>query len=182
MSKSVLLAVWLFRLRLLPLWYFPTLVAMALCPRATNWAITRWIWLVRKLRVVPYLNWYDLRSALTVLLSWGQIRRVDYLPLHSIQLGHPVDRPPDLGSLRIRKLRVEARRAEFIGGLITIDILDLLMPSANPVSVVWINSGARVLGGNGRVAALQSVFTEEDGVWLEVEVLPISGIARRLWE
>ena len=97
-------------------------------------------------------------------------RRRVRLPLFSLQALHPIHRRAARAKAARRIRTCAAFRRELLGhGLITAEFLARCLPSRTPVTIVVL--GIRqpfVLDGNGRLHALRSVFTPQDGMSIEV--------------
>ena len=93
------------------------------------------------------------------------------VPLFSIQQIHLLDRENARQATRQRLKTLRARKRKLLAaGKITCDELARFMPSVSWIKVVQDRPGRYLaFEGNGRIAALQEVFTPSDG--LEVEVV-----------
>ena len=93
-----------------------------------------------------------------------------FVPLFSIRQIHVLDRENALQTNRQRLKTLRARKKELLAaGEITCDALARLMPSVSWIKVVQDRTGAYfAFEGNGRIAALQTVFRPSDGLEIEV--------------
>ncbi|MCB0217494.1 MAG: hypothetical protein KDH92_12710 [Chloroflexi bacterium] len=118
----------------------------------------------------------DLRDALMskVVLDIHR-KRIDKVivrvPLFALRQIHRLDRENSQLATQQRVEALEAHRHTLLalGGL-SLDTLARYLPSVSQIKVVeaapdtWL-----AFEGNGRIAALQTVFTPQDGLWVEVE-------------
>jgi len=98
-------------------------------------------------------------------------KTVESVPLHSLKQIHLLDRPNAIEATRQRVKALETHKAELLEtGTLTCETLARVLPS-----VSWIKTVRRApdeylaLEGNGRIAAMQSVFGPGDGMTVEVE-------------
>ncbi len=93
------------------------------------------------------------------------------VPLFSIRQIHKLDRENALQETRRRLKTLRACKQELLAaGKITCDALARFMPSVSWIKVVQDRPGSYLaFEGNGRIAAMQKVFTRSDGMEVEVE-------------
>jgi hypothetical protein len=93
------------------------------------------------------------------------------VPLFSIRQIHVLDRKNALEATQQRLKTLRDRKEELLAaGKITCDELARFMPSVSWIKVVQDRTGGYlVFEGNGRIAALQEVFTPSNGLEVEVE-------------
>ena len=94
-----------------------------------------------------------------------------FVPLFSIRQIHLLDRENALQATRQRLKTLQACKDELLtSGKITCDALARFMPSVSWIKVVQDRPGEYLaFEGNGRIAAMQEVFTASDGIEVEVE-------------
>jgi hypothetical protein len=94
-----------------------------------------------------------------------------FVPLFSIRQIHALDRENALQTNQQRLKTLRASKKELLAaGKITCDTLARLMPSVSWIKVVLDQSGGYLaFEGNGRIAAMQAVFTQSDSIEVEVE-------------
>ena len=92
------------------------------------------------------------------------------VPLFSIQQIHILDRENARQATKLRLKTLRACKDELLkSGKITCDELARFMPSVSWIKVVQDQTGAYLaFEGNGRIAALQAVFSPSDGLEIEV--------------
>jgi hypothetical protein len=97
-------------------------------------------------------------------------KEMTIVPLFSIQQIHVLDRENALQATRQRLKTLRACKEELLkAGKITCDELARFMPSVSWIKVVQDRSGGSLaFEGNGRIAAMQKVFTPSDGIEVEV--------------
>jgi hypothetical protein len=93
------------------------------------------------------------------------------VPLFSIRQIHMLDRENALQATHQRLKTLQACKEELLqAGKITCDVLARFMPSVSWIKVVQDRPGGYLaFEGNGRIAAMQEVFTPSDGIDVEVE-------------
>jgi len=93
------------------------------------------------------------------------------VPLFSIRQIHELDRENALQTTRQRLKTLRSCKKELLAaGKITCDTLARLMPSVSWIKVVQDRPGGYLaFEGNGRIAAMQKVFTQSDGIEVEIE-------------
>jgi hypothetical protein len=93
------------------------------------------------------------------------------VPLFSIRQIHELDRKNALQATRQGLKTLQARKEELLAaGKITCDELARFMPSVSWIKVVQDRPGGYLaFEGNGRIAAMQKVFSHSDGIEVEVE-------------
>jgi hypothetical protein len=93
------------------------------------------------------------------------------VPLFSIRQIHELDRENALQATRQRLKTLRSCKKELLAaGKITCDALARLMPSVSWIKVVQDRPGGYLaFEGNGRIAAMQKVFSHSDGIEVEVE-------------
>jgi hypothetical protein len=91
--------------------------------------------------------------------------------LFSIRQIHELDRENAVQTTRQRLKTLQTCKKELLAtGKITCDALARLMPSVSWIKVVQDRPGGYLaFEGNGRIAAMQEVFTPLDGLTIEVE-------------
>lgn len=85
---------------------------------------------------------------------------------------HVIDRAEAIEALQERIAALEPHRAAFLAsGQLTCEDLARVLPSVSWIKVVEDTPGTYLaFEGNGRIAALQAVFTPEDELAVEVEL------------
>ena len=107
------------------------------------------------------------------------------VPLSSLYQIHTLDRDNAIAATRQRIQVLQAHREELVqAGTLTLDILGRVLPSVSWIKVVEAAPGTYLaFEGNGRIEALQAVFTPADGISVEVEAYRVRNprkIVRRL--
>ncbi len=97
-------------------------------------------------------------------------RRV-FVPLFSIQKVHRLDRENSMLATRQRVSTLEAHKKELLEAReMTCELLARYLPSISWMKVVEHRPGGYIaFEGNGRLAAMQKVFSPQDGMQVEVE-------------
>ena len=98
-------------------------------------------------------------------------KTIESVPLHSLKQIHLLDRPNAIEATRQRVEALEEHRAELLeAGTLTCETLARVLPSVSWIKTVQ-RSGDEYLAfeGNGRIAAMQTVFGPNDGMTVEVE-------------
>jgi hypothetical protein len=133
---------------------------------------------------VAALDWKDAELARIVLRIHRHRRGVDwrFVPLGVIAPIHPIDRPTALAAAEERAARIrpiaDALRAE---GRIGRDRLQEVLPSVSAIKLVEVAPGRYVsFEGNGRLAALRSVFAHTADLQVECEHHDIAHAGRLL--
>lgn len=93
------------------------------------------------------------------------------VPLFNLHPVHGLDRENALASLNKRIAALNERKAEILAKQrLDHDTLNEYLPSVSAIKVVCESDTSYIAyEGNGRLGALQDVFTPEDGIELEVE-------------
>ena len=93
------------------------------------------------------------------------------VPLFSLRQIHTLDRDNAIAATRRRIEVLQAHRPELLrDGTLTFETLGGLLPSVSWIKVVEADPGVYLaFEGNGRIEALQAVFSPDDGVSVEVE-------------
>ena len=93
------------------------------------------------------------------------------VPLYSVLPIHPINRESALATTRKRIDALEIRKAELTEKRdLTADLLVQYIPSVSAIKVVMDEDDSYIaFEGNGRLAALQTVFEKNDDIHIEVE-------------
>ena len=93
------------------------------------------------------------------------------VPLHDVVQLHKLDRENSMAATQKRIDTLNEHKAEILTDpVLTVERLNAYLPSVSGVKVVQESARSYIAyEGNGRLAALQAVFGESDGVELEVE-------------
>lgn len=93
------------------------------------------------------------------------------MPLHDVVQLHKLDRENSMAATQKRVDTLNEHKAEILmGPMLTVERLNEYLPSVSGVKVVQESAACYIAyEGNGRLAALQAVFDESDGIELEVE-------------
>ena len=130
-------------------------------------------YLARKKSEVQELDLKDVVLAKTILDIHRKRthKEMTTVPLFSIRQIHVLDRESARVATRQRLKTLRARKEELLEtGKITCDALARFMPSVSWIKVVQDRTGGYLaFEGNGRIVALQEVFTPSDGIKVEVE-------------
>lgn len=143
-----------------------------------------WRYLWGKRDEVAALDWKDAELARIVLRIHRHRRSVDwrFVPIGDIAPVHPINRPTALAAAEERAARIrpiaDALRSEARIGR---DRLQDVLPSVSAIKLVEIVPGRFVsFEGNGRLAALRSVFPDATALQIECEVYDIAHAGRLL--
>ncbi|HRG15877.1 MAG TPA: hypothetical protein PLB00_07765 [Pseudomonadota bacterium] len=143
-----------------------------------------WRYLWGKRDEVAALDGKDAELARIVLRIHRHRRGIDwrFVPMAAIAPIHPINRPTALASAEERAARIrpiaDALRAEARIGR---DRLQAVLPSVSAIKLVEIAPGRFVsFEGNGRLAALRSVFTDAAALEIECELYDIAHATRLL--
>ncbi|MCP4899516.1 MAG: hypothetical protein GY906_21325 [bacterium] len=98
-------------------------------------------------------------------------KEVVSVPLFALQQIHPLDRENAVEATQRRVEILRAHRNQILTqGSLTCEVLAQVLPSVSWIKVVKDESGNYLaFEGNGRIAAMQAVFTPEDHLLVEVE-------------
>ena len=143
-----------------------------------------WRYLWGKRDEVAALDWKDAELARIVLRIHRHRRGVDwrFVPIRDIAPIHPINRPTALAAAeeraaRIRPLADALRDERCIGR----DRLLAVLPSVSAIKLVETSPGRYVsFEGNGRLAALRSVFADDADLCVECECYDIAHAGRLL--
>jgi hypothetical protein len=143
-----------------------------------------WRYLWGKRDELAALDWKDAELARIVLDIHRQRRNVHwrFVPLAAIAPIHPINRSSALASAqeraeRIRPIADQVRSA----GRIDRDCLDGVMPSVSAIKLIETDPGQFVsYEGNGRLAAIRSVFADCPDLLVECELYEIAHATRLL--
>lgn len=93
------------------------------------------------------------------------------VPLFSLRQIHPLDRDNTIEATRRRIETLERHREHLrAAGTLTLDLLSRHLPSVSGIKVVKeADDSYLAFEGNGRIAALQTVFGPDDRLRVEVE-------------
>ena len=93
------------------------------------------------------------------------------VPLHHVVQLHKLDRENSMAATQKRVDSLNALKEEILRDpILTVERLNEYLPSVSGIKVVQESASCYIAyEGNGRLAALQEVFEESDGVELEVE-------------
>ncbi|MCB1032858.1 MAG: hypothetical protein KDD47_03380 [Acidobacteria bacterium] len=93
------------------------------------------------------------------------------VPLYSLHQVHVLDRENALEATRQRVEALRKVREELLEkGAMTFEVLAEVLPSVSWIKVVAREPGSYIaFEGNGRLVAMKEVFSEEDGMEVEVE-------------
>ena len=92
------------------------------------------------------------------------------MPLFSLHQIHILDRESAIFATRKRIEALEANKKYLLDGVLTYNRLERYLPSVSSIKVVEEKSEVYLaFEGNGRIAAMQTVFSHEDGLQVEVE-------------
>jgi hypothetical protein len=94
------------------------------------------------------------------------------LPLFALRQIHTLDRENAIETTKRRVGVLEAHKDELVGaGTLSCDILARYLPSVSWIKVVReAEDSYLAFEGNGRLAAMQTVFRPEDGLLVEAEL------------
>ena len=98
-------------------------------------------------------------------------KEIVQVPLYALQQVHELDRDNTQESISERAKTLEAHKERILdaGGL-TQQLLNEFLPSVSAIKVVQENENSYIAyEGNGRLAAMQRVFSRSDGLFVEVE-------------
>lgn len=133
---------------------------------------------------VAALDWKDAELARIVLRIHRHRRAVDwrFVSMAAIAPIHPINRPTALASAEERAARIrpiaDALRVEARIGR---DRLQEVLPSVSAIKLVEVAPGRYVsFEGNGRLAALRSVFANTNAMDIECELYDIAHAGRLL--
>jgi len=98
-------------------------------------------------------------------------KRFILVPLFSVKLIHALDRENTLADTKKREEALLRQKDLLVArGKIDRAVLSEILPSVSWIKVVRENENSFIAyEGNGRLGAMQNVFTAEDGLVLEVE-------------
>ena len=156
---------------------------MSLTGNIARW----WSYLFGKRSELKELDLKDAVLAKTVLdihrKSTG--KKLTAVALHSVRPIHRLDRENSLKTTRERTRTLSDHREELLAArTITCELLGRYMPSVSRMKVVQDQPGKYLaFEGNGRLAAMQAVFSATDNMSVEVEEYLFRGtkkIVRRL--
>lgn len=133
-----------------------------------------WKWLVQKAPEVKQLDHRDAQLVVVVVRIQQQAtgKQVVPIPLFQIKLIHPIHRGAAVEKTNQRMQAIIDHKDELLQTkLITQDFLKDKLPSVTWIKAVRDDDGKYIVfEGNGRVAALQEVFTPADQMMLEIEI------------
>jgi hypothetical protein len=97
-------------------------------------------------------------------------KQVISVPLFALRQIHLLDRENAIQATRRRVEALQSHRQELLGqGTLSCDLLANYLPSVSWIKVVKESPDSYLaFEGNGRIAAMQAVFTPEDGLLVEV--------------
>ena len=143
-----------------------------------------WRYLWGKRDELAALDWKDAELARIVLAIHRQRRRVQwrFVPLAAIAPIHPINRSTALASANERAERIRPiADAIRVAGRLDRNRLDGVMPSVSAIKLVETAPGKFVsYEGNGRLAAIRSVFEDRPDLLVECEHYEIAHAARLL--
>ena len=115
----------------------------------------------------------DVVMAKAILDIHRKRRRKEILavPLFALHQIHELDRENAIEATRRRAEILETHREELVqSGILTCELLARYLPSVSWIKVVEEGPDSYLaFEGNGRIAAMQAVFTPADGIRVEVE-------------
>ncbi len=96
----------------------------------------------------------------------------EVVPLYSISPIHPINRDSAIKATEERAATLKEHKDILLKQEnLTQDVLHVYIPSVSAIKVVEVEQNQYVAyEGNGRLAALQAVFTEDENISLEVEL------------
>ncbi len=99
-------------------------------------------------------------------------KEVISVPLFALHQIHRLDRENAIEATRRRSEILESHREQLLeNGTLSCDVLARYLPSVSWIKVVEEKPGCYLaFEGNGRIAAMQSVFAPEDNLLIEVEL------------
>lgn len=143
-----------------------------------------WRYLWGKRDELAALDWKDAELARIVLAIHRQRRSVQwrFVPLAAIAPIHPINRSTALASASERAERIRPiADAIRVAGRLDRNRLDGVMPSVSAIKLVETAPGEFVsYEGNGRLAAIRSVFEDRPDLLVECEHYEIAHAARLL--
>jgi hypothetical protein len=98
-------------------------------------------------------------------------KEVVAVPLFSLRQIHTLDRENAIAATRRRIEALQVHKEELLAaGTLTCDVLARVLPSVSWIKVVREGDGSYLaFEGNGRIEAMQAVFSLEDDLLVEVE-------------
>ena len=97
-------------------------------------------------------------------------KRLVRVPLAQLEPIHRIDRESALRTMRERADALRAHRDALLAArLLDSDALHALIPSVSQIKVVRDGERWLAFEGNGRLYAMREVFTDDDGMQVEVE-------------
>ena len=130
-------------------------------------------YLVGKRSELEDLHTKDILMAKVILDIHSNYSRKEVIsvPLFSLHKIHPIDRENALETTRRRMEVLELNKKALIEkGSLTCELLAHYLPSVSWIKVVEKRPGSFLaFEGNGRLAAMQKVFSVEDGLCVEVK-------------
>jgi hypothetical protein len=134
-----------------------------------------WSWLYGKHTEVSEMQPRDAFMAKIILETTQKTDEphMSYVSLFDINQIHPITNRKSARMETIKRAKkVDENKWELLqSGTISNDTLKELMPSVTPIRVVPTNDGSYFsFEGNGRLAALKSVFDQSDDMSVEVEI------------
>lgn len=132
-----------------------------------------WNWLFQKAPEVKHLNTNDILLAKVVTRIKAEKISVETksIPLHSIDLIHPINRESALKKTedRIKAIKLTGDNI-ILDGCITKELQAHYLPSVTYIKVIELSPGRYVAWeGNGRLFALKKVFENSSKLSVEVD-------------
>lgn len=143
-----------------------------------------WRYLWGKRDEVAAMDWRDAELARIVLAIHRRRRGIDwrFVPIRDIAPIHPINRPTALAAAEARAASIRPLADELrTEGRIGRDRLQSVLPSVSAIKLIETAPGRYVsFEGNGRLAALRSVFADDADLQVECECYDLGPAARLL--